>query len=985
MIFETQQYQQDCINNIVTLLKDFDFDTHDTQSLQKCFKNFYSHTPQPIQTLSDRKNIDILMETGTGKTFTYLNTIFELHKHYFQNKFIIFVPRKAIAESVKQNINLTKEYFYAQYSKHLKAYYYSDEKSLSNIINGYIKNEDELSVLILTNSSIDKGEANNQDSKDGKKKRNLSTNILRREHEKLFSNATILDKIVELKPICFIDEPHLLKGEKFDEVFQSFQTLYFRFGATFPTEDPHKLSNLVYCLDSISAFREYLVKQINVHTLYEDTLTPKLISSHTKEKYATFSYVIDNITHKASVYFGEDIGEKLHYPQWKGKDIIKYKTNSIILSSGEEVQKLSTSYELDDSQISNLISTAIDLHFEKEQKLFKEKEEERIKALCLFFIPHIDDFRGQSPRIKNIFEKLYLQKREQILSNPNLSENYRAYLAQDFNDKGELCVAEGYFSGDKGTKDDKEAEGVKLILEEKEKLLSTKTPLRFIFSVWALQEGWDNPNIFTLVKLASSTSSTSRHQQIGRGLRLAVNQEGKRITHTYCNGDDNLFYDINALDVLISGEEGLFIEELQKEIEDTSFVFNHKTLHKNILCSQLHFTPDEAEDFIYHLRKRSKAIEATTREFYKCIKPIHEILRDEKEDFLEILREESYLRALDFFKPSSNKRNQTNDANRKKLTAGIRKELAEEFHTLWKSINQKAIIVYKDIQTQELIDSIAKAFNSISINTESIKVVSKRYNPQNGNIERVKEEILSNKTYENKALMINNLIEFAKSEKLPLSFLLQVYQSLDKNKFSTNPKQSFQQLKDIIKDEIHSSIIQSISYDFIQTQISTEDLLYDSQGKPKENILCEKLGRHIDEESKPQENYLYDKVVYDSQIELTAITQDPKHINNLTVQVYAKLPKFSISTPYKSYEPDFAYLINTQGNQKIFLICETKGYASERDIPPTEQKKIDYAKKFFQKLQEHLGQSVKIYFKTRISKQELTDLLQNITTQGESK
>ncbi|WP_027327462.1 DEAD/DEAH box helicase family protein [Helicobacter pametensis] len=981
MIFESQQYQQDCINNIVTLLKDFDFATHDIQSLQKCFKNFYSHTPQPIQTLSDRKNIDILMETGTGKTFTYLNTIFELHKHYFQNKFIIFVPRKAIAESVKQNINLTRDYFYAQYSKHLKAYYYSDEKSLSNIINGYIKNTDELSVLILTNSSIDKGEANSQDSKNGKKKRNLSTNILRREHEKLFSNATILDEIVGLKPICFIDEPHLLKGEKFDEVFQNFQTLYFRFGATFPTEEPHKLSNLAYCLDSISAFREYLVKQINVHTLYENTLTPKLISSHPKEKNAIFSYVIDNITHKASVYFGEDIGEKLHFPQWKSKDIIKYKTNLIILSSGEEIHKLSTSYELDDSQISNLISTAIDLHFEKEEELLKKG----IKALCLFFIPHIDDFRGQSPRIKNIFEKLYIQKREKVLSNPDLSESYRAYLAKDFNDKGELCVAGGYFSGDKGTKDDKEAEGVKLILEEKGKLLSIKTPLRFIFSVWALQEGWDNPNIFTLVKLASSTSSTSRHQQIGRGLRLAVNQEGKRITHTHCNGDDNLFYDINALDVLISGEEGLFIEELQKEIEDTSFVFNHKTLHKNILYSQLHFTPDEAEDFIYHLRKRSKAIEATTREFYKCIKPIYEVLRDEKEDFLEILREESYLRALDLFKPSSNKRNQTNDANKRKSTAGIRKELANEFRTLWESINQKAKIVYKDIQTQTLIENIAKAFNSLSINSETTTLLTKRYDPQSGKIQKIKEEILSAKLYSNTSLMMTNLIEFAKSEKLPLSFLLQVYQALDQSKIITNPKQSLQQLKTIIQDEIHSNIIQSISYDFIQTQISAEDLLYDSQGNPRESILCEKLGRYIDEGSKPQENYLYDKVIFDSQIELTAITQDPKHINDLTIQVYAKLPKFSIPTPYKNYEPDFAYLISTQDDQKIFLICETKGYGSERDIPPTEQKKIDYAKKFFQKLQEYLGESVKIHFKTRINAQELKDLLHNIATQGESK
>ncbi|MCE3046705.1 DEAD/DEAH box helicase family protein [Helicobacter kayseriensis] len=969
MIFETQQYQQDCINNIIALLKNFDFDTHSVQSLQECFKAFYTQNPQPIQTLGERKNIDVLMETGTGKTFTYLNTIFELHKHYFQNKFIIFVPRKAIAESVKQNINLTKEYFYTQYSKHLKAYYYNDEKSLSQIINGYIKNEDELSVLILTNSSIDKG----GEEKKGK------PNLLRRQNEKLFNNKTILDNIIDLKPICFIDEPHLLKGEEFDKVFQSFQTLYFRFGATFPTEEPHNLSNLVYCLDSISAFREYLVKQINVHTLYENTLTPKLISSHPKEKYATFSYVLENIARKASVFFGEDIGEKLHYPQWKGKEILRGKANSIILSNSEEVHKLSTSYELDDSQLSNLIAKAIDLHFEKEEKLFKKG----IKALCLFFIPHIDDFRGEIPRIKTIFEKLYIQKREQILANPNLSEDYKSYLAQDFNDKGELCVAEGYFSGDKGTKDDKEAEGVKLILEEKEKLLSIKTPLKFIFSVWALQEGWDNPNIFTLVKLASSATSTSRHQQIGRGLRLAVNQEGKRITYTYCNGDDNLFYDINALDVLISGEEGLFIEELQKEIEDTSFVFNHKTLHKNILCSQLYFTPDEAEDFIYHLRKRSKAIEATTREFYKCIKPIHEILRDEKEDFLEILREESYLRALDFFKPSSNKRNQTNDANRKKLTAGIKKELAEEFFTLWKSINQKAQIIYKDIQTKELMDNISRAFNSLSILPETTILISKTYNSQTSKIENTKEEVLSTKLYTDKSLLMNNFIEFAKSEKLPLSFLLQVYQVLDKNKFFINPKQSFQELKTIIQDEIHSSIIQSISYDFIQTQISSEDLLYDLQGKPKESILCEKLGRHIDEKSEPQEHYLYDKVVYDSQIELTAITQDPKHINDLTIQVYAKLPKFSIPTPYKNYEPDFAYLINTQDNQKIFLVCETKGYESERDIPPTEQKKIDYAKKFFQKLQEHLGESVKICFKTRINRQDLINLLQNITIQGE--
>lgn len=972
MVFENQPYQQDCIKNIITLLKDFDFDTHDTQSLKNCFKNFYSHTPQPIQTLSDRKNIDILMETGTGKTFTYLNTIFELNKHYFQNKFIIFVPRKAIAESVKQNIDLTRGYFHSQYSKYLKAYYYSDEKSLSNIISGFIKNTDELSVLVLTNSSIDKG-----DEKKGKGKPNL----LRRPNEKIFNNDTILDNIIALKPICFIDEPHLLKGEEFDKVFQGFETLYFRFGATFPTEAPHTLSNLVYCLDSISAFRSYLVKQIYIHTLFESTHTPKLIESHPKDRYCIFSYMLENITYKTSVLFGEDIGEKLHYPKWRGKEITRAKSNSVILNNGEEITKLSSSYVLDDSQIQNLIAKAIDLHFEKEQKLF----EKGIKPLCLFFIPHIDDFRGENPRIKKLFETLYIHKREQVLSNPNLSEKYKEYLAKDFNDKGELCVAEGYFSGDRGTKDDKEAQGVRLILEEKEKLLSLKTPLRFIFSVWALQEGWDNPNIFTLTKLASSASSTSRHQQIGRGLRLAVNQEGKRITHDYCDNNDNLFYDINALDVLISGEEGLFIEELQKEIEDTSFIFNQKNFKKSILISQLELNAEEAEDFIYHLRKVSKAIRATLGEYYECLKPIDEVLKTEKEEFLEIIRESCYLKALDFFKPSSNKHNQTNDANKRRQTAQIRKDLALEFQELWRSINQKATIAYKDIQTQELTESIARIFNSLSIQSENTTIISKHYNPQTSRIEFLKEEVLSAKIFSNPSLMRDNLIEFAKAQKLPLNFLLEIYKKLDKSKFATNPKRSLQQLKTIIQDEIHSSIITHISYDFIQTQISSDDLLFYNDGTPKEKIFCEKLGRHIDEESTPQTNYLYDKVVYDSQIELQAITQDPKQINDFTIKVFAKLPKFSIPTPYKSYEPDFAYLINTQGNQKIFLICETKGYESEEQIPLAQRQKIDYAKKFFESLQHYLGESVKIHFKTRINTQDLKDLLINITTQGESR
>ncbi|MGL2429969.1 DEAD/DEAH box helicase, partial [Helicobacter pylori] len=169
-----------------------------------------------------------------------------------------------------------------------------------------------------------------------------------------------------------------------------------------------------------------------------------------------------------------------------------------------------------------------------------------------------------TPFVKTEFERLYKLKRASILEKENLSPSYKEYLARDFDDSGNLRVHQGYFSGDsvvlnKGKKESKkediEANDIKMILSEKEKLLSFQTPLRFIFSVWALQEGWDNPNIFTLVKLANSTSETSRHQQVGRGLRIALNQEGKRVTHGFLKGNDNAFYKINYLDMLVSGEE----------------------------------------------------------------------------------------------------------------------------------------------------------------------------------------------------------------------------------------------------------------------------------------------------------------------------------------------------------------------------------------------------------------------------------------------
>ena len=359
MIFEKQDYQQECITNIITLLDGFDFKHHNALNLKDCLSKFHATHEIPIKNLSDKLNIDILMETGTGKTFTYLNLVFALHKAYGQNKFIIFVPRKAILESVKQNVRLTKDYFYNEFKRHLKIYTYESAKSQNNIINHYIKNQDELSVLLLTNSAIDKG-----------------ANILNKASENLFNTKSIFENIAELKPISIIDEPHLLKGEAFGKYFGKIGALYFRFGATFAKEKEHALSNVAFCLDSISAFRNYLVKQICVHSITQDTQAPFLLNADSTS--AKFAFYKAGITKQITLLKGEDLG-KID-AKFNGISLVKSTKDKVYLSDGTTLEKAS-SYKLTQNEISTLLAKAIDLHFEKEEFLFNQN----IKALSLFF------------------------------------------------------------------------------------------------------------------------------------------------------------------------------------------------------------------------------------------------------------------------------------------------------------------------------------------------------------------------------------------------------------------------------------------------------------------------------------------------------------------------------------------------------------------------------------------------------------------------
>lgn len=957
MIFEKQDYQQSCIDNITSLLTNFDFTTHNPQKLKEYLQNFYKHNVMPVTTLSEKLNVDILMETGTGKTFTYLNLIFELNKHFKQNKFIIFVPRKAILESVKQNIKLTKDYFYSEYQQYLRVY---DSTSKSAITNHYVQNQDELSVLILTNSAIDK-----------------QSNILNKTNEnanpqQLFQMPSIFENIAALKPISIIDEPHLLKGEAFHRYFSKLNSLYFRFGATFPKEGKKPndkefaLSNMIYCLDSISAFRAYLVKQVKVHTIKSNS-TQIFLKSY-KDKKAIFSYTQSGIEKEQELRLNES------FSQLNGATLLKVEKDKAYFSDQSILDKKSESYHLDEDELTALLGKAIDLHFEKEQRLFAKG----VKALSLFFIPNIADFRGEKPFIKSTFEELYKAKREELLKQ-DLDENYRAYLAQDFDESGNLQVHQGYFSGDKGSKDDKEATGVKMILEEKEKLLSLNTPLRFIFSVWALQEGWDNPNIFTLAKLASSSSDISIHQQVGRGLRLCVNDKGKRITHRFMDFDDDSFYRLNYLDIIVSAKESNYIGNLQKEIEDSSYILSDKTINQDELntllnnqrlASHLLLTLEDLELIAFDKSNNTYIIQA----------PIYESIKDD--DKIKELLGESFPKVLEFFKAkesqSPNKHKQVENGEKKSDQVTIRPNLAKDFKELWEKINQKAKITYQDIKEQDIIDQAAKEFNKTNIEKESYTYERKRYDAQQNIIITEDSITLGDIDYQASFAkdMQNLLLDFSKEAKLPLRFLLQIYAKCDKEKFKNSPKKAFTALKNIIKDQIHHNLLQCISYDF-STAKNESKSIFSSGTLPRHT-----LGRYY-ESGKPADNYLYEEIIYDSKIERIIITEDNEKVDSKTIKVFAKLPKLIIPTPYKHYEPDFAYFLEDSNGKKIFFVCESKGYDDENEISKNEMQKIKYAEKFFTQLSKKLeNDNIQIIFKKRINKQTLLECLRQ--TQGES-
>ena len=700
MKFVPQEHQDECIKHIMSAIESNSADDRLVTVPNAAYHEGFGHEP-------DDNRIDVLMATGTGKTFVYIQAIFEMNKRFQKTKFIIVVPRASIRSGVRQNINMTGEYFRRLYGKRLNHITYP-ESGRAGLIN-FISTND-LTVLLITNSSFNKDK-----------------NLINKHHETLDGTMTIWQRLADLAPVVIIDEPHLLAGKGTIGRLEDMRpkSLFMRFGATYPKND---ISNVVHVLDSNTAFKNKLVKKILVHVSdsRSENEAVRVLETLGKKKFR-MEYTINGQRHERIVRLGEDLGAVTGIPAYNGRTATNVISGNIMLDDGECL--VGGNYALTDHDIRQMVKITIKSHFERERRMF----DMGIKTLSLFFIPKISDFKGEKPRIRMMFEKEYRMARRKVLAE-DIDEKYREYLERDYGDDGKLKVCDGYFSGDKGSKDKQELEAVDKILNDKTTLLSIEEPLRFVFSVWALQEGWDNPNVFNICKLSHTPSDTSKLQQVGRGLRIAVDQHGERMTEENLAKIRFRFGDVNELNMVVSAHEEKFVKGIQDEILAASpgtavTVITPDSLKRMGL-------DDMESPLVYVVLLQNGVIDASGNR----IRSVQDFLEPNREAFKQI-GDKRYAKIVGILQDDVPA---VTDAREKKKLVKIRPSRWKEFRELWESINRDSRIVYRDINDDDIINVACKEFDAAIIHPVKNKVRKYAYDPENDSVDYVEEIIMGN-------------------------------------------------------------------------------------------------------------------------------------------------------------------------------------------------------------------------------------------------
>jgi len=955
--YEIQSYQEDCVNNIISLFESLrqkvDFVEVLTAHHKKNKYNF------PVQ---DTKNIDIMMETGTGKTFTFIKTIFELSNHFGYKKFIVLIPTVPIREGTKTNFEDTKDYFKSFYAnereKEIETFVY--EGGNISAVRQFIGTS-HLSVLVMTPSSFN--------SKDNILNRPLEREI--NQPDLFFNNEeppkSYLECLKRLNPIVIMDEPHRFDGNAFKTYFEGFENYYLRFGATFPKKkDSLPLSNVAYVLDSISSFRQSLVKKIVVYTQDVVENTDTLIGIDNKK--AIVSTLTNGIIARREIGVGA---------VFNGKSIKKINKDTIVLAD-DTIEKVD--YSLSDESLRAMIKETIKIHFEKEKGLF----EQGIKALTLFFMESDTSlFRGSNPKIKNFFEEEYKKQHTEILIKLDQSSNYYKFLQNDFDSENTLQVHKGYFSGDKGNADEKVKAGVDEILKDKKKLLSFESPTRFIFSIWALQEGWDNPNVFTICKLSNQGSEISKLQQIGRGLRICVNQNLQRNTLKNLNNDQEAFWKINNLDVVVSSKEHGFVEAIQNEILSNSFLISETFTEQELiktLKEKSGFDDDTVVTLVDDVLKEKKMI------VRKAIVDGQKIY-EKSPEFSTILKEqnltEEQVKAIEsLFATDTNTYVQKAEKKKEKKKVFIKATHLQEFQNLWNAINKNAFYVLETLtaeQESQLIQNIKNQIEEVPITEILLQTIRAELNVNKiGEQGAITEKLTDTVSYKSKVDYLELVRTLSNNTKTPISFVVKVFNALSDD-FKTkmlcnNPERAQREISEIINKNLIAMLKASIKYDGINGT-GLPNVFKTENGKTYlDTGSVGKFQKDIDSDFSLKQKWIFEEVIeYDSDFELEIVEQDP---DIDSIEIFGKLPRLKIKTPLGDYNPDFCYAIKSTEGNKIFLVVEAKGYKSSTAIPVDEKGKIDFAKKYFEALGEHYkDQNIKISFKERINKTQLAALI----------
>ncbi len=962
--FKRLDYQEQCRDQILGVFKGIDLrePENDAQRISnpvfetEALKNVLLENIENLRSkqkitqgsvgIEKSLNCDILMETGTGKTFCFLECVYALHKNYHLSKFIVLTPSNAIKLGVLKSVEITREFFKSEYSNtHLESY--------EDVERFILASNHKCCVLVMTFSAFNK------------EKNTINQSCL--ENTNLFNGAkSYMQALASMRPIVIMDEPHRFLGDKTKKYLEQLNALItLRFGATFKDD----YNNLIYALDSKKAFDCALVKSISVASVgesYECFLELKEIKKIQNEYEAVINYTnLENKTQSVKVKEHDNLGALTQISALEDYIVEKITKTEIRFLNGFNLllDQKEPFFHLLEGEQEVMLKEAIKSHFEREEGLFKKG----IKALCMVFISGVNSYLSENEKpakLALLFEKLYQQKLEEVLKKP-LDENYRAYLERT---KDAIYkVHGGYFA--KSKKEGDETKTIELILKEKEKLLSFDSDLRFIFSQWALQEGWDNPNVMTICKLAPSHSNITKLQQIGRGLRLAVNDRGERITKEHADFDF-----INELVVIVPQVEGDFVGAIQQEISEHSLIkqtFSAEELEKSGIIKKGYY------GVLFETLEGFGFGEKTDDENFKLTLNQNEFLKKEPE--LEKLKDEKYLdfeKLKDFLKDRLIGHSRVRDKNERKTEKiKINKENFKKFETLWAGLNHQARIAYA-MDSESLIDEIVKKINtSFNVKSKIVSVTTHKKVETMGN--NATTEI-----FERESACVWSLHEFisALSNKVKLSFksVAKVLEKIDENKFNEikkNEQEGLKRLEELFLEIIYQNIKDKISYQMRETTIKNRknDAFYDEKGEIRE-FLDGSLGvdKYEIKNSSAQEKCLYENFMQvDSEIEKDTIEES----NDTKIIVFGKLPRVKIPIGLnQTYSPDFGYVVENN-DKKVLLVVETKGSENESQLREEEKRKISTAKKFFEALKK---QGVNIEYKTKMGKDQLSALINEV-------